>query len=639
MAQQKNNEDINKSNSFVPNENNKTDPNKKVPEGKDTKDPAIGQSKAETTKAFEAVENILLKLADKVFTDKNIKKDDPNMKGNLIDNSQKTFNQPLPKRKPVSVYLAPIETNNKQNSNLRSTYMDDHLNGNANNNDLAFNDQNLVTPVEKATSYEDIKAMTPKEKKKTVIVPVNNLPSDPEREQTPLTTSDTNSKKSKRMEINPGMYADTTIPQLAIKRKSQRQNSDRSTKSSSNVSTAKQINSSVTTGSTTTALEINKNKNKSENSEEFQERLSDKSYEEAFEEECRNCPECSSPKKHKKHRKRSKKGFKKDLSSGSLSEKYKVHKKPNYPIFSTPRTSKCSTASPIKIGPNKSQENDGEKLSNGSSYVVPLNRHHYEQFNDNTSVDPYTARKFEENHHKIPFKDHIFGNDGKTNAPPKEKIVLYGDSNIEDKNKLPLLKIESPKVARFYEMQHQYDYKNNEEAKKKSPAGWINEKITEMKNAVNELAVKTARALSPYEEKTPGKTQFSTSVATASSGGLNNQPMYPVKNISNSGLETAVRNESEDVITDSFVPYHLRAGIARSRSNSEKQQTTAKKFQSPRFSNGMFVILDDDKGNRVTVNISNIVKSFSNNNDGLSPYAVYMNGNQIWKREKLNSNK
>ncbi|CEF66457.1 Hypothetical protein SRAE_2000112500 [Strongyloides ratti] len=609
---------------------------------KKVNDQPVDSSKTNNTKAFESVEEIILKLTDKIIAEKTIK----NEKNKLINSSKESDINVAPKRKPVSVYLAPID-DIKPTLNVKDTYANETLNQNALNRDINLYNGNNCASIEKSQSYENLNLGTPKGKKKTIFVPINNGSYNLDVTPPSVISSDNVNEKSSKHKTNLSMFTNTSIPQLATKKKSQRHIFEDQLQVCSKVSTPINQRSltSVSGNSTLTAIEILKSKQKSckckhVTSENM--KIIDKSFEKVYENNCKTCSQCSSSKKRdtRKDRKNQKLNQKNSTLEASRNN-------------SMPRTSMCSTASSFANTQNLSQNIENKSQSNENVYTLAPSRNRNRfididsgidnpLFNDDVSMFPYTCKVTNTPSNFVPCTNILYQNDNKKIMPLKSDMVELCYTNISEKNKKPVIKVESPKIPRFYDMQIHNNEKKNYQKHDQNNLKKMNGKFFNMNEMVNNKVVKTAESLSTLKDKrtllkttksNTGPSSLKT-ISTASNGQINNC-LQSTKKSSDFDFNTAVANESEDIITDSFVPYNLRGSsnnqIITNQYINENISKECKNVNETK-SNEILVVLDDDKGNKVTVNMTNIIKSISSNNEALSPQAIFINGSQIWKK-------
>uniref|UniRef100_A0A0N5BW31 Protein kinase domain-containing protein n=1 Tax=Strongyloides papillosus TaxID=174720 RepID=A0A0N5BW31_STREA len=592
--------------------------------------PVTPSSKTSTTKAFETVEGIILKLADKIVADESSKKDKK-----ITENVKKTEISDIIKkssvnvksiRKPVSVYLAPID--NFKNENTKEIQDE-----NIQNFDTNLSNNIHHTPVNKTQSFENLNLGTPKGKKKTVIVPISN---------TDLTNSSSiksvnTSKKSNK--FNPDGYKDTSISKLSRKKKSQKQNSHCVTPNCNSmlVPSTKQCLSS---GSTQTALEILKSKHE-KSVFMIGNKDTNKSFVDGCRGKCKKCTDCSSSKRSKKSKNRKKNIIIEKSNTGTKEGNQYISVVKMDTKFEIPKTPKSSKANQFINIQNPSPLNENNNQLYGNIYTVAPVRNRNRnidndsgidnpQFNDDLSMIPYTCKvTTDKNNFNFPTNNSFH----KTNTmlvPLKNHTIKNDSLNINQDNKENIVQIKSPKIARFYDMQQNINtIKEN--------------KKCETNNSSNDLIVKTAQSLSPFENRKISSTNsklvsiksIQSTLSTASNGGIGDLS-HSTSKTSNMTFDTAVANESDDIITDSFVPCSSKSSLEK-QSKIYKYNTENKsnelKCTTENFSSEMKVVLNDNKGNRITVNMTNIVKSFSNNNESLSPDEIYIDGNQIWKRQ------
>uniref|UniRef100_A0AAF5DB89 Uncharacterized protein n=1 Tax=Strongyloides stercoralis TaxID=6248 RepID=A0AAF5DB89_STRER len=613
--------------------------NEKPTSNEKTNDQVTDSSKTLKTNPFEVVEKLILKLTDKMIANEIPKKVPSSTredeKNKIINSSKASTDKPVPTRQPVSVYLAPIE-NVKPASNVQAVYIDKRLNENASNQDINLHNNSNCNLAEKSQSYENLSLGTPKGKRTTIFVPVNNDSYNLDLTPPSSISSENVNKKSSKIEINPGLFADTSIPQLMTKKKSQRQILESSLliNKKTSISGNQQGLTSLFKNSTiipTEAVDSKQKMSKCKHGISINEKSMDKSFENVNEKGYKNCPECCTSKIDMSKRK--------DTCNERINEKIQDQSKKFSTLGSvknnsTPRTSICSTASLFKNTLDSSQNNERSRQLNENIYTTAPTRNRNRNmdndsgidnpmFNDDISMYPYTCKIKNDNGIFIPTKNMSLQQKSK-------KLVSL--KNIPMKSEV---KIESPKISRFYDMQTHNDMEKN-------TSRFNNEKYIKEKKTVDDLIFKTPESFSSLKKKTilPKKVQSANETSsiktfsTASNGGMNNFSQITKKS-SNLNLHTAIPNESEDVITDSFVPYGLRGpSSSKTKIDQNNNSNISKKYKcvNEASSDEMLVVLDDDKGNKITVNMTSIIKSFNINNATLSPHAIYMNGNQIWKK-------
>uniref|UniRef100_A0A0K0F8S3 BRCT domain-containing protein n=1 Tax=Strongyloides venezuelensis TaxID=75913 RepID=A0A0K0F8S3_STRVS len=608
---------------------------KPISEGKNvsvqtTNVPVTNSTKMSTSKVFETVEGIILKLADKIVADNSSKKDKQSTenvkKTEIADIIKKSNVSVKSTRKPVSVYLAPID--NFKNESIKETQDE-----NIQNFDINLSNDILQVPVNKTQSYENLNLGTPKGKKKTVIIPISN---------TDLTNSssiksvNTNKKSNK---FNSDGYKDISISKLSRKKKSKKENSQCATPNCKKMLVSS-TNQCLSSGSTQTALEILTNKHEKSvlmigNKDNV------KSFVDACKGKCKKCTECSSSKGLNKSKNRKKNIIINKSTTGTKEANQYISVVKMDTKFEIPKTPKSSKANQFINIQSVSPLNENNNHLYGNIYTVAPTRNRNRnidndsgidnpQFNDDLSMVPYTCKVTTDKNNFNLLTKNSFHKANTMLVPLKNHTVKNDSLNINEDNKKDIVQIKSPKIARFYDMQQNINtIKQN--------------KNCEKNNSTNDLIVKTAQSLSPFDNKTISSTNskllnrksIQSTFSTASNGGVDDLS-YLTDKTSNMAFDTAVANESDDIITDSFVPCSSKSSLEKQpkiyKHNTESKSNELK-CTTENFSSEMKVVLNDNKGNRITVNMTNIIKSFSNNNESLSPDEIYIDGNQIWKKQ------